>query len=82
MPNRKKDYRDMDKWRATYRRQKNRYYGKTSSAPNSRKRWTDEEVQLVLRHEITDTELSKKIGRSVMAIQVKRIIVKKGKKHE
>ena len=34
--------------------------------------WTDEETELVMKHEISDTELSKMLGRSVRAIQRRR----------
>ncbi len=49
-----------------------KYYAKTANAANNGERWSSEEIEAVLAHKETDTELSKKIGRSVMAIQVKR----------
>ena len=39
--------------------------------------WTKEEIIMVLKHEMTDTEISAKIGRSVGAIQKKRCLLKK-----
>ena len=69
---RKSDYRDMEKYKKTKREQQKRYYHKTQDAPNKRKYWTDEETELVMKHEISDTELSKMLGRSVKAIQRRR----------
>lgn len=39
--------------------------------------WTAEEDALVIKHEITDSELSEKIGRSVGAIHNRRYELKK-----
>lgn len=52
--------------------ERQKYYDKTSYAPNHGNRWSEEEINMVLRHEITDTELSGRIGRSVRAIQLVR----------
>lgn len=75
--NRKDTYKDLKKWRKTCNAQSNRYYGKTSYAENSRQRYTVRELNLILDQRITDTELSKMIGRSVKSIQVKRSRLKK-----
>ncbi|MCD7785624.1 MAG: hypothetical protein LUH18_08665 [Oscillospiraceae bacterium] len=48
-----------------------RYYGKTANLYPKRA-WTAEENKLVLEHSIPDSELSKKIQRSVKSIQEKR----------
>lgn len=49
------------------------YYARhRKNATNSRKSWTIEEELRVLNHEIFDSALSKEIGRSVFAIQLKR----------
>lgn len=69
--NRKQQYRDKDKCRETCRRQKQRYYGRTSFLYPARL-WTHEEDEMVTAHEITDSELSAKIERSVRAIQRRR----------
>ncbi len=69
--NRKKNYRDMEKYRKACRRQNQRYYGKTSFLYQPRL-WTAEEDTLVMEHDITDHELSEKISRSVRAIQHRR----------
>lgn len=69
--NRKKDYRDMDKYRKACRRQNQRYYEKTSNLYPPRP-WTPGEDAMVLEHSITDHELSAKIERSVRAIQHRR----------
>lgn len=46
-----------------------RYYQKTQNAPNSGKRYTDEEIKMIVDHKMTDSQISKTIGRSVGAIQ-------------
>lgn len=48
-----------------------RYYGKTTYLYPMRP-WISEECQLVLEHSIPDSELSKKIQRSLKSIQEKR----------
>lgn len=75
MPNRKEKYVDMEKFRKTRNAQRKRYYKKTSKY--GRRRWTEEEDKLVLAHDITDTELSNAIKRSVSAIQNRRYKLKK-----
>ena len=78
MPNRKNYYADKEKYAKTCRKQDLRYYAKTALyAPRE---WTLEEDELVLAHQMTDTELSAKIKRSVMSIQVRRSKLRKAKK--
>lgn len=73
--NRKEDYRDMEKYHKACQRQHRRYYSKTSFLYPSHP-WTAEEDALVIKHEITDSELSEKIGRSVGAIHNRRYELK------
>ena len=81
--NRKNYYADIDKWRKTCHDQRLRYYRKTQDAENSNQPWTLEEIEMVLEHSMHDNDLSKKIGRSVQAIQSKRSkLKKKGVKNE
>jgi len=75
--NRKNQYKDMEKWREARNRQRARYYGKTSNAKNSGQPYTLKEMGLILDHNITDSELSKMLGRSVESIQIKRSRLKK-----
>ena len=75
MPNRKENYADMEKFRKTRKEQRKRYYDKT--AWKELKSWTEEDDKSVLSHDITDTELSKIIGHSVRAIQIRRSRLKK-----
>ena len=72
MANRKKCYKDKDKHRITTYRQRLRYYRRFQNAPNSRMRWTQEEIDIVLAHEIPDREIGELLGRSVQAIQICR----------
>lgn len=69
--NRKDDYADLEKWKNTCNKQNRRYYKKTAIYDN-RTRYTAKECEMILKHDIPDTELSKIIHRSVMSIQVKR----------
>lgn len=80
--NRKKNYKNLDKYRKTCNNQMKRYYDKTVNARNSRQKWTEEEKQLVVEHSITDKELSEKIGRSMKAINVMRVKLKKKMEQE
>lgn len=74
MPNRRKAYVDMEKYRKTRNAQRKRYYEKTRKY--DRRSWTEAEDILVLRHCMTDTELSNMIKRSVCAIQNRRAKLK------
>lgn len=75
--NRKNLYKDMEKFKNTRNAQKRRYYGRTSNAKNSGNPWTEDEIDLIIAHEKTDTELSNILGRSVRSIQNKRCRIKK-----
>ena len=77
---RKSSYKDVEKYKKIVKEQKSRYYAKTQNAKNSRERWSPEEIELILKHEISDTELSERLGRSVGAIQAMRCLVKKKKR--
>ncbi len=52
-----------------------RYYAKTAHI-YPRRLWTDEEIRLVMEHSVPDSELSRKIQRSVKTIQQKRLMEK------
>lgn len=59
--------------RATWEKQKKRYYAKTrKTAFRSYDRWSDEDRDLILYSDYTDRELSKRLGRSMFAIQIQR----------
>lgn len=70
---RKEQYRDLNKYYNTKRRQQRRYYRQTVCGP---KKWTEDEDALVLLHVMTDRELSAKIGHSMAAIQKRRTRLK------
>jgi len=74
---RKNSYKNLDRWRETARKQCRRYYKRTELASNRSKPWDKTELDIVMRHELTDHEISKEIGRSVMAIQIARCREKK-----
>ena len=46
-----------------------RYYDKTAYSPCYYRKWTQAEIDAVLDHNMTDSELSAQIGRSVASIQ-------------
>ena len=73
MPNRKENYRDMQRYHITRRQQIARWRKRGGSGKYPKRPWTDEEIKLVMAHQITDRELSRQIQRSVLAIQIKRI---------
>lgn len=52
--------------------QKLRYRKRTGSGIYHQQRWSEEEVQLVIKHDIPDRELAIKLHRSVASIQQKR----------
>lgn len=66
--------RNPEKWNES----KKRYYQQTQDADNHKERWTEEEIDLIIKHEVRDMELSKILKRSVKAIQVMRSKVKGG----
>ena len=67
-------YKDLNKWRATKKKAAKKYYDKHSkNNTNRNRRYTAEEIEMIKNHEILDTELCKKLGRSLKAIQVKRV---------
>ena len=68
-------YKDKEKLRKTRNAQRERYFSKT--AIYKPRRWTDIEDVIVLEHKNTDMEISKQIERSVKAIQVRRVKLKK-----
>ena len=72
---RSKKYKDLEKLRKTRNAQKKRYFSKT--AIYKPRRWTDIEDVIVLEHKNTDMQISKQIERSVKAIQVRRVKLKK-----
>lgn len=78
MPNAKKYCKDQERFRISRNAQRKRYYKKTAIyEPNP---WTEEQDKCVLKHIITDTELSDLIGHSVQAIQLRRLRLKKAQK--
>ena len=75
--NRKNGYRDLKKYRETCNRQQRKYYRETANAENRYKKWTKEEIKLILEHKISDREISKLIMRSMKSIVMKRTKIKK-----
>lgn len=67
---RSKSYRDKDKLRKTMNAQRKRYYKQTQLYTT--KKWTDEEIDLILNSKMPDRELSDYLKRSMQSIQIKR----------
>lgn len=78
MPIRKNSYADMNKFLKTRNLQRKRYYQKTAFK-YGRRRWTQQEDDLVLKREMTDMQLSDLIHRSVGAIQSRRTMLNKSR---
>ena len=74
----KSKYKDPNKYRNYRNRYQTRYRAKTGSNAYKPREWTKEELRMVQAHEVTDRELSKKINRSVGAIQSARHRLKEG----
>lgn len=72
---RAKNYKNLDRLRKTRKSQAKRYFAKTTIYKP--RRWTDVEDVIVLEHKKTDMDLSKLLQRSVKAIQVRRVKLKK-----
>lgn len=70
--NRKKTYKDLEKYANTKRGQQKRYRERTGAFMYRRRMWTEKEIDLLLAQDMTDRELSKIIHRSIGAIQTKR----------
>ena len=60
-------------WRRNHREERNaerkKMYNKTSYAENHKNKWEPQEIDMVLEHAISDTDLARILGRSVQAIQ-------------
>ncbi len=80
MPLRSKNYRDKVKLLHTRNEQRKRYYKKTQKYLP--RKWEDEEIALLFDCEMTDTELSDYLQRTVQSIQAKRCNCKKEKEEE
>lgn len=68
----RKNYRDKEKYRIYRNDYNKRYYKARQFLKNNKKRWTEEEIQLVMEQKIPDTDIAFKLGRSVKAIQILR----------
>ena len=62
--------KNMQEFCEARKRYNKKYYKRT--AIYKKRAWTKEEDELVLKHSITDTELSDLIRRSVRSIQIRR----------
>ena len=78
----KASYKDKTKYYERKKVQKDRYYNKTKNSKNSNKKYTQDEIIMILEHKKTDRELSEILGRSMNSIQVSRIRYKKKKEYQ
>lgn len=66
---RKIEYKDIERFKETRNKQKKRYNDKSLQyATNKGKRFTKEEIQRIIKHEIPDMELARELGRSYSSI--------------
>ena len=77
MSNRRKDYRDMERYRITCAKQNKRYYDRNNYGDGTKRRWTIDEIDAINRRDMPDVELAREIRRSVKAIQVMRAKMKR-----
>lgn len=75
-------YERNKKWRknkpGVWNAMKNRYFKRSElTAFNKKQLWTIEDCVRVMSHDCTDNQLAVQIGRSVKAIQVQRVRLKK-----
>ena len=75
---RKSGYKDLNKWRKTVTEYNRRYYSKT--ALYEPRKWTDEEVEMIMGREKSDRQLSEILQRSMKSIVKKRYMVKNKKR--
>lgn len=75
--NRKHAYKDLKKFAETKKAYQERWRKRSGAGKYGRRRWTLEEDDIVLEKETTDREISKKIHRSIGAIQIRRVFLKK-----
>lgn len=73
----KKDYKDMEKYRECKRRQSERYRKRTGAGVYEKRGYTYKEDMMILEQSVPDRELSKKLQRSVQAIQIRRCRLRK-----
>ena len=73
----RKDYVDQEKYRIYRNNYNRRYYKARQFLKNSRKKWTEEDIQIVMERNLPDTDIAFKLGRSVKAIQILRCRLKK-----
>lgn len=66
---RRKDYKDEEKFKKTRYAQRKRFYAKTANSVNCKKHYTNDEIQMIINHSMTDSELSVVLGRSVNSIR-------------
>lgn len=60
----------------TNKEQRKRWRENSNSYLGNKGRYTKEEIQMIMRHDISDRELSQKICRSIQAIHTKRCKIK------
>jgi len=56
-------------------------YSSTQPVKRTSNQWTEEEIELIKDPSVLDRDLSKKLGRSLMAIQGKRCLLRKNGHH-
>ncbi len=77
-------YEINKKWRKNHPeiwgKGKQRYYNQfNNNNAQRREKWTAGDINLIIEKETSDRNLSKLLGRSVLAIQVKRSSLKNGR---
>lgn len=69
----KNTYGSMEAFRKYRNRSKQTYYrSRDFSKGKKKRRWKTDEIEMVMEHKQTDTEIAQKLGRSVRAVQAMR----------
>lgn len=69
----RKDYADDDKFKEYRNAQKKKRNEKTmASATNSGRSWKQDEIDIVIKHEVPDIEIARMLGRTLSAVSTCR----------
>ena len=72
MMNRKKDYKDLDKYKDTKRKQQNRWRQRSGCYMYDKRNFTEEEDEIIMNFKGTYRELAEQLCRSIPSVQQRR----------
>lgn len=74
---RKQGYKDLDKYADTKRKQQNRWRERAGCYMYDRKHFTDEEDEIILKHQGTYREIAEQLCRSLPSVYQRASILRK-----